>query len=102
MIVSIIALIVLLVCILFIRSTIIIKTRNCISTEEERPAKVNVLFSVVCASLSFIPYVKWALMAVAPILTIIWFCSNGFDDNNERIVEISDKTIIGKILLFKI
>lgn len=94
---STIAIIVLLMCILFIKSTIIR-----LRWGEERPAKVNVLLSIVCAILSFVPFVKLVVMFAAPILTIMWFCSNGFDENNERRVEISDETIIGKILLFKI
>lgn len=95
--VTIIALIVLLVCILFIKSTIIIEMNM-----PDRPAKVNVLVSIACAALAFIPIAKWVILFLVPIVTIFWYCTGGFDDDGSRAVELSDETTIGKILLFKI
>lgn len=99
MMITIIALIVLLMCILFIKSTTISS-----KYEDERPVKINVFLPTVCAILAFIPDVKWVILFLVPIVTIIWYCTDGFDDNglNGNRIEVNDETIIGKILLFKI
>lgn len=41
-------------------------------------------------------------MFVTPLVTVIWYASDGFDDYDRRTVKISEDTLIGKILLFKI
>lgn len=97
MIVTSIALIVLLMCILFIKSTIIIERGK-----PERPTKVNILIPIICALLAFVPVANWIIMFLAPIVTIIWYGTSGFDDFNSRTIELNEETPIGKILLFKI
>lgn len=85
MIVTGIALIVLLMYILFIKSTIIIERG-----EPERPAKVNVLISIICALLALVPIANWIIMFLVPIVTIIWYCTNGFDDGWGRKVNVDE------------
>lgn len=97
--ITVIALIILLACILFVKSTVIISKRW---EECKRNTKVNVLICLLACALTFIPYVKWAIMLAAPIVVIFWYSTDGFDDSNSQVVKISKDTIIGKILLFKI
>lgn len=94
--ITIITLIVLLISVLFIKSTTITEYGEC------RKTKVPIVIFVLGVILAFIPFVKWAVMLATPIATIIWYASNGFDDYNSRTIEISEDTTIGKILLFKI
>lgn len=95
--VEIIALIVLLVCFAFIKSTILLPPGK---GEKWRPAKLNLLWSVLCIALCFMPYVKWVVMVGSPVVTIFWMCTSGFDRFSDIVV--SDNSLIGKILLFKI
>ena len=100
MILPIITFIVVLVCFAFIKSTIIIPLN---SREEERPPKVSIPLFLVCAASSFIPYINVLVIVIVPIITLIWFASNGFQDEPlKRKLEINKETILGKILLSKI
>lgn len=95
--ITIITLIVLLISVLFIKSTTITVYGKC------RKAKVPVLIPILVAILAFIPIVKWVVMFVTPLVTVIWYASDGSDDYDRRTVKkISEDTLIGKILLFKI
>lgn len=80
----------------------VIKTYRCGKVVEEEPTKVNVFLSLVGAALAFVPYAQIIIIIIAPIMTLVWFCSNNFDNDDNQKVEISNKTFIGKILLFKI
>lgn len=95
MMVTVIALVVLLISILFIKSTIIITLDG-----EVRTAKVNVFLYILCSVLAFVPFARWFVMFGTPIIATVWFGSDGFDRFHS--IELSDDTFIGKILLFKI
>lgn len=93
--VSIVALIVLLISILFIKSTIIIYGNN------TRNTKVNVPVCIGACILAFVPFFQWLIMIGVPVLVAFWYGTDGFEDDGQR-VKLSDNTFIGKILLFKI
>lgn len=94
--ITIITLIVLLISVLFVKSTIIIEHGKC------RKTKVLVLIPILATILAFIPFVNIATMAIAPIVTLTWYNTGGFNDCNGRIVKVSEDTLMGKIFLFKI
>lgn len=93
--VTIIALVVLLVSILLIKSTVITTLDG-----DVRTAKVNVPLCILCGVLAFIPFARWFTMFGVPIITIVWFGTEGFDKLHS--IQLSDDTFVGKILLFKI
>lgn len=92
---TVIALAVLLVSILFIKSTIITTLDG-----EVRTAKVNVPLYISCSVLAFVPFARWFVMFGTFIITIFWFSTEGFDRFYS--IKLSEDTFIGKILLFKI
>lgn len=97
MIVTVVTLIVLLISILFIKSTVIYGHGKPIRT-----AKVNIFICILAGVLAFVPFAKWVVVVCTPIIMCIWYATNGFVDDNSQYIELSSDTFIGKILLFKI
>lgn len=98
MMVTVIGLVVLLISILFIKSTTIILKYGM----GKRNSRVNVFVCVLAGVLAFVPIAKWIIMIGTPVSVCVWYCTNGFDEHNLQSVELSEDTFIGKILLFKI
>lgn len=98
---TLITLIVLLICFVFVKSTIFTPSsyRN---KDEAKPAKVNILIATVCAILAFIPIVKWIVLPTVPLMTVIWYFTDGFDNSGDWSLKLDDKTTMSKILLYKI
>lgn len=62
--------------------------------------RVNVPLCILCSVLAFVPFARWFIMIGAPIITLIWFCTDGFDRFHS--IRLDSDTFIGKIILFKI
>lgn len=97
MIVTLITLVILLISILFVKSVTITYRHSC-----GRRTKVNLLLIVITGVLAFVPVAKWIIMFGAPVVTILWYGTDRFEDSDVARMEIDRDSIFGKILLFKI
>lgn len=98
MMITIVSLIVLLLCFALVRSTVLTLPGK---KEEPKQARLNVLWCLICVVLCLIDELtSWTMTFAAPVFTVFWLCTNGWDKYTD--IEISDESLIGKILLFKI
>lgn len=90
MIIETINLIMLLMCIVLIKSII--------NTQEDRKCKVNVLVFTIAFVLSILPYVRWVMVFLIPIIGIPYFSVM----LKESDFEFDEESLLYKILTFKI